>query len=280
MQGRQRVNGNEHAPARESVGRHLTRCPASVSVLLSAHSRMGSQFTANSSAVVARLVGSAGKLRGAELAVGHLGDRNGESLYDSVRVSPNRVLFGFIDAANRGKESVIVGAALDTFRARAGELFAGEEVNEANAMIELCLQLNRSILDAAGGVSSCPAFAGCYDEDLATVCYINAGHTPALVRDSTGVNELAPTGLPLGLFSHVTCDARMIALEPGAVLTFVSGETFEIRESHDQSALTRVKQNLQRTDIGGAQEICQMLLRSAVAESANNVAALALLRCR
>ena len=105
------------------------------------------------------------------------------------------------------ENGAVVSAAQHTFRTRSPELFTAEDVNEADAMAELCLELNRAIMAAEGGIRSCPAFAGCYNEDLGTICYFNAGHTPGLLRDVTGITELKATGLPLGLFSHATCEA-------------------------------------------------------------------------
>jgi serine phosphatase RsbU (regulator of sigma subunit) len=87
-------------------------------------------------------------------------------------------------------------------------------------MIEPSQELNRTILQFDGSVRSCPAFLGCFNEDLDTVCY--AGHTPGLLRDATGIRRLAATGLPLGLFSHPTRDAYTVSLDPGAVLLIVS----------------------------------------------------------
>ena len=94
----------------------------------------------------------------------------------------------------------------------------GEELNEAEAIIELCHEVNRAILETAGEVRSCAAFMGCYNEDLGTVCYTNAGHTSGLLRDQTGVTAFEATGMPLGLFSHATHSASTCALVPGAVL--------------------------------------------------------------
>ena len=95
-----------------------------------------------------------------------------------MRVTPNRVLFGLLDMAGRLEEnSAVVSAAQQTFRTRSPELFSADDVNEADAMAELCLELNRAIMAAEGGIRSCPAFAGCYNEDLGTICYFNAGHT-------------------------------------------------------------------------------------------------------
>ena len=97
-----------------------------------------------------------------------------------------------------------------------------ETETEAEAMVTLCLQLNRNVMEAAAGVHSCPAFIGCYHERFGTLCYTNAGHTPGLLRDASSITELASTGLPLGLFSHATCDAPTVALEKGALLLLVS----------------------------------------------------------
>ena len=65
-------------------------------------------------------------------------------------------------------------------------------------MMEFCLELNLTVRSAASGVRSCAAFMGCYNEALGTVCYANAGHTPRLLRDPTGVTELPATGVPAG----------------------------------------------------------------------------------
>ena len=246
-------------------------------------SRMGSPFKSSSSvAGKAVLQPVVPILRGAELAVAHIGDSNRESLYDFVRVSRNRVLFAFLGIADRAQEGAIVSAAQGTFRARASEVFVSDEVNEAEAMIELCIHLNRSILNAAGGVHSSPAFAGCYNEDLGTVCYFNAGHKPTLMRDSTSLSELGPTGLPLGLFSHVTCDARIVALQPGAVLALVSGEVLEQRgKDGDESSLGPLMKSLQQVQADSADKVCQAILGSiqvTIERSKANLGALALLR--
>jgi serine phosphatase RsbU (regulator of sigma subunit) len=123
-------------------------------------------------------------------------------------------------------------------------------------MIELCLQLNRTVLDAAHGVHSSPAFAGCYNESLGVVCYVNAGHTPGLVRDSTGATELPATGLPLGLFSHATCDSSMVALAPGAALLLASRGVVEGKKHGDEYGLDRLKENFRQSQATQAKEIC------------------------
>jgi len=83
----------------------------------------------------------------------------------------------------------MVSAAQSTFRTCGKELLSKDDANEADAMIEICVQMNRAILKVAERVCPCPAFAGCYNEALGTVCYVNAGHTPALLRDQAGSNR-------------------------------------------------------------------------------------------
>ena len=120
----------------------------------------------------------------------------------------------WLDVAGRREDTrAILIAAQGTFRSLAPNLFAGEDFNEAEAMVGLCHAINCTILQVAGGIRSCPAFIGCYNEDLGTVCYANAGHTPGLLRDDSGITQMEASGLPLGIFSHAT---HSVHLRPGA----------------------------------------------------------------
>jgi len=218
------------------------------------------------------------------MAAVYYGQRKGGDLHDFLRVSPTRVLFGLLDVAGRLEDnSHIVAAALRTFRAVGSELFANEDVNPAEAMMEVCLQLNRSILTAAGRVHSCPAFAGCYDESLGTVVYFNAGHTPGMVRDHTGVSELPATGLPLGLFSHTTCDAFPVFLQPGAALLLVSRGIVEAKCGGEELGLDSVKKGFQASTATDSRDLCVSILDRVeefmcVPPTHNDVTALALTR--
>jgi sigma-B regulation protein RsbU (phosphoserine phosphatase) len=201
------------------------------------------------------------QLKNANLAAIYYGHRMGGDFYDFVRVSPTRVLFGLMDVAGRLEENHdIVVAAQNTFRTVGAKLFEKDDINEAEAMIELCLQLNRTILKAAHAVRPCPAFAGCYNEKLGTVCYFNAGHTPGMVRDGGGIAHLDATGLPLGLFSHATCDASAVALEPGAALLLVSRGIVEAKCGGAEFGLESAKAVFERSTAVSAKDLCLSLL--------------------
>jgi serine phosphatase RsbU (regulator of sigma subunit) len=197
------------------------------------------------------------ELRDAAIAALYYGQRQAGDFYDFIRVHPQRVLVAFLDAAGSvDGNRALLSAAQRTFRTLGATLFAQEEVNEAEAMSELCHQINLTILNAAQGVHPCPAFAACYNESLGVLCYCNAGHTPGLVRDRTGVGELPATGLPFGLFSHATSDAPMVALEPGADLLLVSRGIIEGKRHGEEFGLDRVKEVLQNTHANTAKELC------------------------
>jgi len=210
------------------------------------------------------------QIEGAEIAAATYGKRVAGDFYDSLRVSPQRVLFGLLDVAGRREDNQpVLLAAQNIFRASGVELFSGSDVNESEAMTELCLRLNRGIMQAAEGVRSCPAFIACYHEVFGTLCYTNAGHIPGLLLDRTGMVELASSGLPLGLFSHALSEAPIAGMEKGAVLLLVSrglveGEHDE-RSGEDPSfGLNRVKERLLADRSQGVQKICASVLNAAV----------------
>lgn len=228
-------------------------------------------------------------LQQAEIAAVYHGVRMAGDFYEFLRLGPSRVLFGLLDMAGRREDTrEILIAAQRTLRTFAPKLFAGQAVNEPEAMIELCHQINRTILKCAGGVRSCPAFIGCYNEDLGTVCYASAGHTPALLRDPTGITHLEATGLPLGLFSHTTHSASTCALVPNAVLLVVSRGIVEAEHKGEEFGLqgvTECLRGIQGSSTRSARDLCLTILDAAqhfmrTPLTHNDVTALALLRKR
>jgi len=208
------------------------------------------------------------KIVGGDIAAVFAGKRVAGDFYDSIRVSPERVLFGLLDVAGRREDTrAILLAAQQTFRTLGAELFAPADINEADAMTELCLRLNRSLIEASNGVHPCPAFVACYHEKFGTLCYTNAGHTAGLLTDRSGITELVSTGLPLGLFSHATCESPIAGLEKGATLVLVSRGVIECGADHNKAAeefgLERVKEVLKDAATTSAQALCTSVLDAA-----------------
>ena len=223
-------------------------------------------------------------LRGAEIAAAFAGKRCAGDFFDTIRVSPCRILFGLLDVAGkRDQNQHILYAAQHEFRKSGMELLSRDEANESDAMTELCLRLNRTIMKTAKGVHSSPAFAGCYNEDTGIVCYFNSGHTPALVRHDSEITELGATGLPLGLFSLGTSEARLIAMSAGSALALVSRGVVEAECGREEFGLERVQDSFRRVPLTSAGDICHFILnevqRYVCAEPFHDdITALALLR--
>jgi sigma-B regulation protein RsbU (phosphoserine phosphatase) len=226
-------------------------------------------------------------LRHAEIAAVYSGQRVAGDFYEFLRVGPSRMLFVLLDIAGlRADTREILIAMQKTFRTLAPELLSGEDFNETTAMIELCNEMNLTIL--RGGLRSCPAFIGCYNEDLGTLCYANAGHTPGLLRDNTGITPLEATGLPLGLFSHTMQSAATCHLVPGSALLVVSRGIVEADYVHAdhldaEFGLDGVKQSFQRATALNASELCMTILQAArkftpTTPTYNDLTTLALLR--
>src|SRR5450755_1984376 len=240
-------------------------------------------FGSNTEEAAEIVHGETPALQGADMAVAYFSSRAGGDLHDFLRVGPNRFLFGLLDVAGKRETSApVLQAAQACFRSAAEQLFAADELNESEAMIELSRRLNLEIMRAAGGVRSCPAFAGCYNEELGTVCYVNAGHTPGLLRDDSSLVELPATGLPLGLFSLAPTDARIVGLGPKGSLAVVSRGVVEAESRNAEFGLDGVKSVMQ----GGpssAKDLSQNILQRVqdfmhMVPKHNDVTALTLIR--
>jgi len=215
-------------------------------------------------------------IAGGALAADFLGKRVAGDFYDSLRVGPERVLFGLLDVAGRREDNRgILAAAQEIFRNSGAELFSQPDVNESEAMTELSRRINRGLIETSHGVHPCPAFIACYHEKVGTLCYTNAGHTPALLRDQSGIAELGSTGLPLGLFSHVTAEAPTIGVRKSAGLLLVSRGVIECEgrpgQSTEEFGLERLKQLFQTAPAGGAEALCAFILSSVGAFSNESI---------
>jgi len=203
------------------------------------------------------------ELSGANIAGLVHGLRVGGDFYQFVRASPQRVVFGLLDVAGKQSENrCIVEAANATFRERGVACLESDEVNEADAMMEFCLALNLSIRLSAAGVRTCAAFVGCYNEELGTVCYVNAGHTPGLLRYHSDVSELPATGMPLGLFAAATYEAPTVAVPEGGALLLASRGVVEATHKKEEFGLPRLKQHFLQVPLTNAHLVASAALQA------------------
>jgi len=225
------------------------------------------------------------KLDTLQVAMQYKGARMGGDFFDFIEVGPSRLVFLMMDVAGKRDEAMDIAAVVqDRFRESVPELFAGEEVNEAQAAADLNIVLNRAVIEAAEGVRCSPAFLASFDENLGTLTYVNSGHTSALVRDAEGTTELKANGVPLGLFSHAVTDAQLWVLQPGATLLLASKGLIESKKGfHKEYGFKRLASVVKEAQFSNAAELCAQVLGDVEkytqnADPDNDVTTVALMR--
>ncbi len=200
---------------------------------------------------------------GAEIALAYERARIGGDFFDSVVVG-RRMVFALLDIAGQREHAMHEAAAVqDVLRGRVPEIFAAEVLNESLALMELAVELNRAVLRVANDVRCTPGFIGCYNGDVQTVFFVNAGAVPALLKDPSGVTELPATGLPLGLFWHATHEPDIRALLPGAALVVVTRGVVEAQgRRREEFGVSRLKQAVAGADGLPAKALCETVLAS------------------
>jgi serine phosphatase RsbU (regulator of sigma subunit) len=209
------------------------------------------------------------EIRDGSMSAVYYGQRCSGDFYDFVRVNPQRVLFGLFDVAGLLQQTrKIVLAVQQEFRDLGTLLFQPSDANESESMLELWLHINSAVMKSASGVHSCPAFMACYNEQLGTLSYVNAGHTPGLVRDLSEIQELKATAL---------------VLRPGNTLVILSKGVVEAKHNGEEYGIERVSQYLRAAACETAHETCVGILSKVqqfmgTAPTHNDVTALALVR--
>lgn len=201
------------------------------------------------------------KVPTAEIAARYRAARIGGDFYDFIQVSDTKLLFVMLDIAGK-RETALHSAAFaqELFRKRGAELFNDPDVQDSDAVTKLLLEMNREIIrTAAGGICHAPAFLGCYHEDTGILTYINAGHTPGVMRDGHGTLLLEANGLPLGLFSHATHDAQFCVLTPGAGLVLASKGLVEVKAGGHEFGIEGVRKVVEEGAYDSAEALCQLV---------------------
>lgn len=224
------------------------------------------------------------RVRDGCLAAVYYGQRCSGDFYDFVRVNRDHVLFGLFDVAGGVRETRFITQQLqEAFRKLGMQLLEHPHGNTSEGMLELWIQLNKAVLKAADGVHSCPAFLGCYNEDVKTLTYVNAGHTPGVCRLGDNIHLLEATALPLGLFSHSVPDASVVFLAPGNGLLLVSKGVAEAARRGEEFGIERVGEYFHEARFESAHETCVGMLARVrqfmgTAPTHDDVTALSLIR--
>jgi serine phosphatase RsbU (regulator of sigma subunit) len=221
---------------------------------------------------------------GAELAAAYCGARMGGDFFDVLLSPTGRVVFAMMDIAGIRADALNIAAHVqDVFRAKVPVLFSSEDFNEAEAVTELGIELNRAIMEAAGGARCAPAFLASYSPQIGTITCVNAGHMPGFVVDNSDIILLASNGVPLGLFSHAIHDAQICALREGDAFVVASRGVAESHAKMNDFGIEGIRSVLSKAERVNARGVCDTVLEVARKFAGNralenDMTALALLR--
>jgi serine phosphatase RsbU (regulator of sigma subunit) len=202
------------------------------------------------------------EVAGASVGARYCEDRTGGDFYDFALTPNGRLLVLMADIAGKREQTFSIAAAMqDLFHGRGPELFAGTDGNESLALTELALDLNRGIMQAAAGVRLTAAFLACYDNQLGTTWWVNAGHIPGLhIAPNGDTEELPASGIPFGLFSHTPHDSQLLVIQPGASLLLASKGLVEIRHGSREFGIAGVTAAAAVHERKAAKDLCQAVL--------------------
>jgi serine phosphatase RsbU (regulator of sigma subunit) len=198
---------------------------------------------------------------GVNLYARHHSQCRGGDFFDALPVGEH-VLFLLTDITGLQTREVL-SQLQSVFRRNAQELFAGSAVNESDALAELAHAFNLALMEAAQGVHFTPTFLGCFNLTHGILSYCNAGNLLALFRSEGNVRVLESSGMSLGLFTHTTFEATVLALQQGdAVLVVTKGVTGS-RRGGTEFGVQRVTRTLKNKTAASASAICEAVLREA-----------------
>ncbi len=217
--------------------------------------------SAKAAAVQAPLRAEPPQLTNATVAAQYAEERGAGDFFDFIPTASERLLFLLLDIAGRRDQAAAIATYVqERLRAVGPGLFVDPEANESTALTDLALELNRSVIHASGGVRCTPAFLGCYQDKLGLLWYINAGHTPGIVRDANGVSTLDATGLPMGLFSHAIHDAALRVLAPQSVVLLASKGLVEAKAGNEEFGIQRLRELVTMAQAASALDLCKQVL--------------------
>ncbi len=201
------------------------------------------------------------EIRSGSLSAVYYGQRRSGDFYDFVSIARDRILFGLFDVAGELQRNRCIIVDLQrNFRNWGTKLLKNEHGNESDSLIQLWAQLNRATMKSAGGIHACVAFFGCYDDRSGIASYVNAGHTPGIVRHKRKIRQLEATALPVGLFSDAAPGTSLVALNAGDALLLVSKGVVEANYRGEEYGVERAGEYLDHSRAESAHEVCVGLL--------------------
>jgi serine phosphatase RsbU (regulator of sigma subunit) len=201
------------------------------------------------------------QFHGVDIDAQHHASSRGGVFFDGLLAGQHLLLLLTDIAGTEPQDHDLALDVQNVFRQRAKELFAGEEVNESEAIAALAHAVNLSVIEPHG-VRPAPTFLGCFNLALGVLTYCNAG-VVVLLREGGTVRALESSGMVLGLFTHATFEAAVLVLQEGDSVLLVTNGVTESRRGGAEFGVERVARLLRNPTTRSASEICEVVLRTA-----------------
>jgi hypothetical protein len=187
----------------------------------------------------------------------------GGDLYDYIRMSPRMLGVAIADSSGHG-----LPAALQARDAIIGLRMGVEERLRITATIE---KLNKVVSHSALASKFISLFYGEIERN-GNMVYVNAGHTPPLLRTGDGLTELTRGGLVLGPDPEALYERGYATLEPGSVLLAYTDGITEAESPRGESyGVERLRALLLSRPWVAARELVETVMREVTAFSGSDV---------
>lgn len=160
----------------------------------------------------------------------------GGDYYDIMWVDENRVAFCIADVSGKGISAALL---MSNFQANVRVLSKYSE-----SLSELVITLNDKVVESANGEKFITMFIGLYDAHTRTLSYINCGHNPPILKQSSGTTRLEEGCPGLGMLDDIG-QPKMgkVQLEANATLTCFTDGLVEVEDANQEEyGANRVKE--------------------------------------
>jgi len=134
----------------------------------------------------------------------------GGDYFDVVDLPGNRTLFALADVSGKGMPAALLASNIQA-------LVRSISQSEADPLV-LAGRINSHLSRYTPSDRFATAVFLMLNRDNGELTYVNCGHNAPILSHSGSTTALEATGLPLGLFSGTTYEARVTAIAPGDVL--------------------------------------------------------------
>lgn len=150
----------------------------------------------------------------------------GGDLYDFLDYGDGRLAIALGDVSGKGAAAALYAALVSGIM----RSLAAQRASPAQMLAELNQQLQERKLDAQYVTM---LFAIWNDRDK-TLQVANAGACQPLFSRATGIETIAVSGIPLGMFPNVEYEELTITTKPGDMIVFYSDGMIDAENDHDE----------------------------------------------